>query len=134
MPEPSLSKRPAGRTKLRSLAAWLGVFSLLVQLCLPIATAFPVLADNDGFGTVRVICTAYGLKLLPENGNERGDDGADSSCPICPVTQASLDIPKETTVPGPNVRTATLWPKESDLRLSGGRPATSFPRGPPPLS
>lgn len=120
------------RFEWRRFAAWFGIVALLVQVVLPMGQVFAAESDDPASGNVRIICTAYGLKAIPVDG-DTGDNPNDgtSSCPVCQVHALTLLAPAAVSVPVPAVRSAALSPLATNGHRSAWHPALPLPRGPP---
>ena len=124
-------------TPRRVLAAWTGLWALLLQIMIPVGQAVPVIGA-DGLPRTLIICSAMQPRTIPGPGAETPapDSGRSSSCAVCLAfaTGASTDLPAAVTLPLPPVATAALTPSSATAVHDGLIPGLPRPRAPPALA
>lgn len=118
----------------RSLAAWLGLFALVLPMLAPVAQGLPLAVSDkaDGLPLYTVLCKA--MQAGSDGPGAPGGNPDLLECPIC-LSQnisASLYVPASTELLPPRLRSAA-YPPETGGHAFGNRPVRGLrARAPPP--
>lgn len=116
------------------LAAWAGVWALLLQIMVPLGQAIPA-TGADGLPRTLLICSATQPRSVPGPGSQAPVVPKAGACVVCAAHAAGdgAAAPSAVTLPSPPaVPMATLDPLPSAL-AGGVMPGLPRPRGPPRL-
>jgi len=119
------------RRRYRSLAAWLGVFALLVQGLMPMGQAVPLAAVGDP--AFLILCTGYGTRALPSEPGQSAPESRPWSCAVCQASAIGDSLVAPATVPVRQSRAvdAFIVPGTVQRRLGSSLSAPWQARAPP---
>lgn len=132
----SRRRHPSDRTPSRVLAAWAGLWALLLQIMVPLGQAVPVVGA-DGLPRTLVICSATQPRAIPGPAAEAPAPGAErAACAVCLAyaAGAGTDLPAAVVPPRPPATTAALTLPLADAVHGGMVPGLPRPRAPPALA
>ena len=128
------------RTEGTRWAVTLALFSLFMQIFMPLAQAVSIGEDEDGFPSRMVICTLYGVKVIDIVTGEEAPSDTDNSrktCPVClsySIGDTSLTGTPGFSIPAPEYTSASaVLPLEAVL-LAQSTSNNYAARAPPALS
>ena len=125
-------RRRDGRPFRQVIAAWLAVAALLSHGLIPLGQGVALPAGAPWTGSTLVLCTAFGIKVIPDpDAPVPADDTF--SCPICQINSLGkvLAAPAAAPLPLPLATCGTHKRTAGDLRVAGLGTRAEFARGPP---
>lgn len=124
----------AVQTPRRVLAAWVGLWALLLQVMVPVGQAVPI-RGADGLPRTLLICSALQPRTVPGPGSQGSDQRSDPrACAVCMAfaTGASSDLPTTVALPPRPAPVTAAFARRPDSHAPGRLPGLPQPRGPPP--
>lgn len=127
------------RKERRTGASLLALFSLFVQLLLPLLQASALArSPGDGFSLPTIACTLYGAKFVNDASGKiiPPDQGGDVECPVCvahAIGMAALDTAVALAVPAPQRRVLASIDTAHSLPVDIAAPSRYRTRAPPVL-
>ncbi|MEJ2117217.1 MAG: hypothetical protein P8Y67_00940 [Alphaproteobacteria bacterium] len=122
------------RTKKNAWALGLALFSLGLQILIPLTQALAASAAGDGASNQVWICTLYGFKPVSNNPGEEPTKHSKADCPTClayAIGMASLNNASEIVLPVPPSARADNIVFANTARFGFEVPSNYLTRAPP---
>lgn len=116
----------------RVLAAWTGVWALLIQIMVPVGQGVPVIGAN-GLPQTLVICSTLQPRTIPGPGSQAPVQPDPRSCAVCLAFAAGngTDLPSAIAAPPPPALLTMAFDPRPHTVLPGRMPGLPLSRGPP---